>query len=64
MHLNLYRKSGKIKTFIVPSVVAYNRTLALIDSPYSNYFRVTLTDPLAGDRILRDSYIDQKEKVA
>jgi len=64
MHLNLYRKSGKIKTFPVPSVVGYNRCLAILGNPYSNFYRVTLTDPLAGDRILRDSYIDQKEKVA
>jgi hypothetical protein len=62
MHLNLYRKSGRIQTHLVGDTSAYHGMLQIINHPWARFYRVTLTDPLAGDRILRDSYIDQKEK--
>lgn len=59
MRVNLYRSNGGIEQHHHDSPasadVMFNSWKPLVRNPFGRVYRVTMTDPLAGDRVVRDT---------
>lgn len=59
MDVHRYTPAGKLdKTCGISSAAAdliYTSHLPMVYTPFSRYYRITLVDPMAGGRIIRDT---------
>lgn len=59
MDVHRYTPAGKLdKTCGISAAAAdriYMAHIPMVRTPFSRYYRITLVDPLAGDRIVRDT---------